>query len=279
MGVTMDTSGTQDDLARIKNSMRATWMAGDFGVIARSAAGAAERFVASLPLNPGMRVLDVACGTGNVAMPVAKLGCMVTGVDIAPNLLEQARERARDENVTAEFVEGDAEALPFPDGAFDAYLTMFGAMFAPQPMLVAREAARVLKPGALLAMANWNPESFTGKMFRVGSKHVPPPDGVDPPVLWGQESTAEMRLEGRFTDIETTLMLVDFDFPMKPAEVVELFKTYFGPTQMAFSRLDDEGKAAMQKDLVALWTAENKSEDPERTLVPNEFRIITARRQ
>ena len=165
-------------LEQIKASMRATWMAGDFGVVAKTIAGAAGEFVERLPIAPGMKVLDVACGTGNVALPLARAGAVVTGVDIAPNLLVQGRERAAAEGLAVTFDEGDAEQLPYADGSFDAVVTMFGAMFAPRPEVVAAELARVLKPGGLLAMANWNPASFSGKMFKVGSMHVPPPAGA-----------------------------------------------------------------------------------------------------
>jgi ubiquinone/menaquinone biosynthesis C-methylase UbiE len=165
------------DIDQIKSSMRSTWMAGDFGVIARTVSSAADEFIARLALPSGTRVLDVACGTGNTAIPLARSGCIVTGVDIAHNLLVQARERAAAEGLTIAFDEGDAEALPYPDASFDAVITMFGAMFAPRPELVASELARVLKPGGTLAMANWNPASFSGQMFKVSGKHAPPPPG------------------------------------------------------------------------------------------------------
>src|SRR5665213_1053110 len=162
--------------------MRAMWMAGDFGVVAKTITAGADGLVARLALPPGTRVLDVACGTGNTAIPLARRGCTVTGVDIATNLLAQASERAAAEKLPATFDEGDAEQLPYADASFDAVVTMFGAMFAPRPELVASELARVLKPGGLLAMANWNPASFTGQMFKVASFHVPPPPGLPPPI-------------------------------------------------------------------------------------------------
>ena len=127
--------------------------------------------------------MDVACGTGNLAIPLARQGASVTGVDIAANLVVQARQRAADERLDVAFDEGDAEALPYPDAAFDIVVSMFGAMFAPRPELVASELARVLKPGGRLAMANWNPASFSGRMFKVGANHVPPPPGIPPPVF------------------------------------------------------------------------------------------------
>ena len=154
----MSTSGPTID--QIKASMRATWMAGDFGVVARTISSGAEDFIRRLPNPSGLRALDVACGTGNLAIPLARAGAVVTGVDIAPNLLVQARERASAESLLVHFDEGDAEELPYPDASFDLVVSMFGAMFAPRPELVASELARVLKPGGLLAMANWNPRQL-----------------------------------------------------------------------------------------------------------------------
>ena len=265
------------DIGKIKESMRATWMAGDFGVVAKTIAGGAEAFIGRLPIVPGMRVLDVACGTGNTAIPAARLGAQVTGVDIASNLIEQARERAVTEGVVATFDEGDAEQLPYEDGSFDAVVTMFGAMFAPRYKLVASEMARVLKPGGLLAMANWNPASFSGQMFRVGGKHVPPPAGIAPPVLWGDEAAVLERLEPHFSEIRTELIPIDFDLPTNAAGAVAFFRKYFGPTQMAFSRLDEEGQAAFAADLEALWAGANVAEDREnRVLIRNEYLQVTA---
>jgi SAM-dependent methyltransferase len=267
-------------MEQIKASMRATWMAGDFGVVAKTIAGAAEEFVQRLPIAPGMLVLDVACGTGNVAIPAARAGAVVTGVDIASNLLVQARERAVAEGLVATFDEGDAEALPYADATFDAVVTMFGAMFAPRPEMVAAELARVLKPGGLLAMANWNPASFSGKMFKVGSMHAPPPPGLAPPVLWGDEATVLVRLGENFEEIRTELIPVDFDMPVNPAGAVAFFRKYFGPTQMAFGRLDEAGQAKFAEALEELWAGANVAENPaERTLVRNEYLEVVARRK
>jgi len=158
-------------------------------------------------------------------------------------------------------------------------VTMFGAMFAPRPELVASEFARVLKPGGLLAMANWNPTSFSGQMFKAGSKHVPPPPGIPAPVLWGHEETVRERLAKDFSGINTKLIPVDFDLPDSPAGVVVFFRKYFGPTQVAFSRLDEAGQAAFTADLEALWSSANVSPDPiHHTLVRNQYLQVTATR-
>jgi SAM-dependent methyltransferase len=267
-------------MEQIKASMRATWMAGDFGVVAKTIAKAAEEFVRRLPITPGMQVLDVACGTGNTAIPAARLGAVVTGVDIAANLLVQARERAAVEGLMATFDEGDAEQLPYADASFDAVVTMFGAMFAPRPELVAAELARVLKPGGVLAMANWNPASFSGKMFKVSSMHVPPPPGLTPPVLWGDEGVVGERLAAKFDEIRVQLIPIDFDLPVSPAGAVAFFRKYFGPTQMAFARLDEVGQAKFAEALETLWSSANVADDPtEHTLVRNEYLEVVARRR
>ena len=264
-------------LGQLKENLRAMWMAGDFGVVAKTISGGAEEFIQRLAIPAGSRVLDVACGTGNQSIPLARSGCVVTGVDISTNLLEQARARAAADGLNIQFDEGDAEKLPYPDGSFDAVVSMFGAMFAPRPELVAAELARVLKPGGRLGMANWTPESFTGKMFRVGSKHVPPPPGMPPPVLWGDETTVRERLSGGFKDIKVQRVPIVFDLPFNPAGAVNFFRTYFGPTKTQFGKLDSAGQQALAAELEALYTSANRAPDPDsHTIVDNEYLQVTA---
>ena len=268
-------------MEQIKAALRATWVAGDFGEIAKTVGSSAgEPFVKKVHVQPGDRVLDIACGTGNVTIPLARRGAVVTGVDIAPNLLVQARERAAAEGLTIRFDEGDAEALPYAAGAFDVVTTMFGAMFAPRPAMTASEMARVLRPGGLLAMGNWTPTGFMGQMFRVGASHVPPSPGIPPPSLWGDEATVRERLDEGFAEVQSEIVPVTFDLPMPPADVVAFFRRYFGPTQMTFSRLDEAGKARLQADLEALWTGANRAENPEEhTVVRHEYLLVRARRR
>src|SRR6266536_515871 len=154
---------------------RSVWTAGDFLPIARSFADGAEEFIARLALRPGESVLDVACGTGNLAIPAARAGARVTGIDIAPNLIAEARLEARTVGLVIEFEVGDAEALPYVDAQFDTTVTMFGAMFAYRPERAAAELLRVTRPGGRVAMANWTPEGFIGKMLRAHTSLVPPP--------------------------------------------------------------------------------------------------------
>ena len=249
------------DINAMKERMRATWMAGDFGVIAAYTADAAKNFVARLNVVPGTRILDVACGTGNTAIPAARAGAVVTGVDIAPNLIEQARARATKEGIQAKFEEGDAERLKFADGSFDIIISMFGAMFAPRPELVAAEFLRVCRPGGVIAMANWTPDGFVGQMFRMLATHVPPPPGIPAPVLWGDEATVRKRFDTGAGQISFSRQTCVFTYPFPPKEVVELFRQYFGPIQTAFSKLDAAGQAALANDLEAMWSKHNPATD------------------
>jgi SAM-dependent methyltransferase len=258
-------------LEQLKEKMRATWMAGDFGKIAEHSAKGAEQFVDSLGIATGMRVLDVACGTGNLAVPAARTGAHVTGVDIATNLLSQARQRATAEGLQITFEEGDAERLPFPDAEFDVVMSMFGAMFAPDPELVASELARVCRHGGKIAMANWTPEGFTGKMFRLTNRYLPPPVELPAPTLWGDEAVARLRLTSNGVRVETTRRrAILFDYPFPPREAVQFFRDYFGPTKVAFSRLDEARQIEYRDDLEKLWSERNQSRSG-KTLIQNEY--------
>lgn len=248
------------EMDALKSKLRATWIAGDFGEIAKSIERGAEEFVARLDIKPGMKVLDVACGTGNLAIPAAKAGAEVTGVDIAPNLIESAVKRAEAEGVKTKFEVGDAEALPYEDNSFDVVMTMFGAMFAPRPDVTAAELIRVCKPGGLIAMANWTPEAFTGQMFKTSAKHVPPPP-MPSPILWGTEDAVRERLSDGISDLKMTRRKITFHYPLSPVEVVEHFRKFFGPTQKSFESLDESGQAALRKDLEELWTSANQATD------------------
>jgi SAM-dependent methyltransferase len=267
----------QTGFDQLKQRMRGGWMAGDFGQIARYTARCAEEFVDRLQIQPGARVLDVACGTGNLAIPAARKTAEVTGVDIAPNLLAQARQRAADENLRVTFDEGDAEQLPYADAQFDVVMTMFGAMFGPRPEVVAAELARVCRPGGTIAMANWTPESFVAKQFAAGNRYVPPPEGVPPPVLWGDDRVVRERLGKYASEIRTTRQDLNFEYPFPPREVVEFFRQYFGPTQVALSRLSTEMQTAYMADLETLWREHNEASDG-RTAVHTEYLEVLATR-
>ena len=271
----MEASQMTSEMDALKTKLRATWIAGDFGEIAKSYATGAEDFINGLNLQPGQRVLDVACGTGNLALPAARLGAVVTGVDIAPNLIEQARENAKHEGLTVQFDEGDAEKLPYADASFDAVVTMFGAMFAPRPELTAAELKRVCRPGGSIAMANWTPSGFIGQMFKLTASHVPPPANMPSPVLWGSEEVVSERLSEGTTDVQTSRESVHFNFPFSPAEVVEHFRLYYGPTNKAFGALDENGQNALRAALEQHWTTHNIATDGT-TVVPSEYLKVVA---
>ena len=268
-------AGMSPDLEALKTKLRATWIAGDFGEIAKTYATGAEEFVRGLNLQPGMRVLDVACGTGNLALPAARLGAVVTGVDIAPNLIEQARENAKREGLTVQFDEGDAENLPYADASFDAVITMFGAMFTPRPELTAAELKRVVRPGGVIAMANWTPAGFIGQMFKLVGSHVSPPPNMPSPLMWGSEEVVRERLGEGISDLQTSRQSVNFILPYGPGKAVEQFLVYYGPTNKAFGSLDENGKNAFRRDLEQHWTKHNRATDGT-TDVPSEYLKVVA---
>lgn len=265
------------DMDALKAKLRATWISGDFGQIAKFLEREAEAFINRLGLKPGLKVLDVACGTGNLALPAARVGADVTGVDIAPNLVEQARANAAREGLKAQFDEGDAEALPYADASFDAAMTMFGAMFAPRPELVAAELKRVTKPGGRIAMGNWTPAGFIGQMFKVVAAHVPPPAGMPSPLLWGVEEKVRERFGDGVSKIEATPRTTSFAFPFSPSEVVEHFRVYYGPTYKAFGTLDENGQAALRKDLEELWAKNNTAADGTTSVEAEYLEVVATR--
>ena len=259
----------------LKARIRASWLAGDFGKIATYTAQAAEEFVNRLHIQPGTRVLDVACGTGNLSIPAARAGAALVGIDLAPNSLEQARQRAAAEHLTADFREADAEQLPFPDSSFDLVMSMFGAMFGPRPGLVASELARVCRPGGAIAMANWTAEGFIGRFSQVTAAHVPPPQGIPAPMLWGSEQIVRERFAPYASAIETVRRTLFFDYPFPPREVLQLYREYFGPTQTAFAKLDAAGQAALAADMEQLWASSYLAGDG-RTLIEAEYLEVVA---
>jgi ubiquinone/menaquinone biosynthesis C-methylase UbiE len=261
----------------LKQRMRAMWMAGDFGKIALHSSSAAAEFVSRLPIQAGVKVLDVACGTGNLAIPAARKGASVTGLDIAPNLLEQARQRAAGENLDVTFDEGDAEQMPYGNGKFDVVMTMFGAMFAPNADRAATEMIRVCRSGGMIAMANWTASGFVAKVFAAGVRFAPPPEGVPSPLLWGDERTVKQRLANGTSAITTTVRTMKMDFPFPPREVVQFFRNYFGPIHMTFSRLDPEAQSEYAAELERLFHEHNQATD-DTTLITGEYLEVIATR-
>ena len=246
---------------------RAVWTGGDFLPIARSYAPGAQAFIDRLALRPGERVLDVACGTGNLAIPAARAFARVTGIDIAPNLIAQARLEARAAGCDVAFEVGDAEALPYLDGQFDTTVSMFGAMFAYRPERAAAELVRVTRAGGRVAMANWIPDGFIGKLLRAHTALVPPPPGVPSPLDWGHEGLARARLGGRVTSASFVRRTLELRFPMPPAAVTELFATCYGPTVATLRATGDAGARRLRRELTELFQEHNIAGDGTTTVV------------
>lgn len=265
------------EMQTLKSRLKATWMAGDYGHFAQYLEPGALEFLQRLQLQAGTRLLDIACGAGQIAIPAARSGVQVTGLDIAANLIAQARARAAAEAVSARFEEGDAEDLPYPDASFDVVVSLIGAMFAPRPEAVASEMLRVCKPGGRIAMANWTPQGFVGQMFRVVGKHVPPSPLMTPPVQWGEEAKVRERFGAGVAQLETSRRMYALRYPFAPQQVVDFFIDFYGPTNRAHAALDATGQAAMRRELVDLWSAANRARDGG-THVEAEYLDVQARR-
>jgi ubiquinone/menaquinone biosynthesis C-methylase UbiE len=257
---------------------RATWEAGDFGHVAKYNQPAAGEFMARLPLRPGLRVLDLACVTGNLAILAARAGCVTCGLDIATNLIAQARSRAAAERLVIEFTEGDAESLPYPDGSFDLVVSMYGVMFAPRPERATAEFLRVCRPGGTIALANWTPEGFIGENFRVTGRHVPPPAGAISPLQWGDESVVRTRLAPYVTDLRFAPRMARLRYPFRPAQTVDFFRQFYGPTLRTFAALDAAGQSRLHDDLEDMFRRHNRASDGVTEVAAEYLEVVAVRR-
>ena len=254
----MTASAITPEVESLKTRLKKIWMAGDYDRFSRYMEGDARDFYERLNVAPGCQLLDVGCGSGQLALIAAKDGLEVTGVDIASNLVERARTRAQAEGLRARFEEADAEALPFEDASFDVVTSLIGAMFAPRPELVAKELLRVCVPGGTIAMANWTPQGFVGQMFKTIAKFIAP-SGMPSPVLWGDEATVRERLGKGLSELNLVKRHYTFSYPFPPSEVVEFFRLYYGPTNQAFASLDVGGSERLRQELEALWSSHNRT--------------------
>jgi len=259
----------------IKERMKEVWSAGDFGVIAEILEEEGKDFIKRLNIKPGTKVLDVACGTGTLAIPAARAGAYVTGLDLVPNLIRQARERAADENLNAKFDVGDAENLPYGNDEFDYVVSMFGAMFTPRPEVTVNELLRVCKPSGTIAMANWTPRGFAGELFKLAASYAPPPPGLPAPALWGEESVIKERFGNRISELKCNLRILNEHIPMPPAGAAELFIDYFGPTKKLYETLEDSNRNKFKNDFIKFWTDHNISPDGT-TIVEAEYLEVIA---
>jgi len=266
------------DFRAIRDRQQATWATGDFSVVGSTIVIVSELLCEAADLRAGTRVLDVATGAGNAAIAAARRFCDVVGTDYVPALLERGRQRAAAEGLPVEFREADADRQPFPDASFDFVLSVFGSMFAPNPEAAAAELLRVCKPGGKIALANWTPEGFAGQMFKATAKHVPPPAGVAPPVLWGTPARIDELFGRHAAAIATNRRVIDFRYRSIP-HYLEIFRKWFGPMVRAFDALDAAGKAALERDLTTLLQKHNRSGDAT-AVIPSEYLevVITKKR-
>jgi SAM-dependent methyltransferase len=258
----------------VKTRQRATWSAGNWDAIAQNLASMGEAVVEAAAIEPGMTVLDVATGAGNAALPAARAGARVTGLDLTPELLEHARRHAAEEELEIDWVAGDAEALPFDDASFDRVLSTIGVMFAPRQQLAAAELARVCKPGGRVVLANWTPQSFQGRLFGILAKHLPPTTGVPSPLLWGDERHVRKLLGGQLL-----LAQERRDVEMRPPSVDALLAMLdfaFGPFIMARRALGDEAFGIVLNEIRAL--AQEFDEGEGETLIRAEYLLTIAHR-
>lgn len=268
--MTTASATTAADLDTLKSRLKATWMDGNYDYFSRFMESSAVELLDRLNVPAGASLLDVACGSGQLALIAARRGAKVTGVDIATNAILAARGRAQSAGIDARFDEGDAEDLPYADASFDVVATLYGAMFAPRPERVAAELLRVCRPGGTIAMGNWTKEGFVGTMFKTFSKFLAPP-GMPSPVLWGDEAVVRERFGAGVSSLRLTRVSYRFDYPFGPAEVVEFFRQNYGPTTRAFATLGQAEQAALRAELVELWTSRNIATEPGRTIVDAEY--------
>jgi ubiquinone/menaquinone biosynthesis C-methylase UbiE len=239
-----------DDLDAIKRRQQASWSAGDYAVIGTRLQIVGESLCEAVDLEAGWRVLDVAAGNGNAALAAARRNCEVTALDYVDDLLERARRRAEADGLRVETRVADAEDMPFADGSFDAALSTFGVMFTPNPDRAAAELLRVCRPGGKIGLANWTPDGFVGRMFKVIGGHVPPPAGVPSPMAWGTEE----RLRSLFAAAaDVAAVRRQFVFRYRSAkDFFDTFRSYYGPMNRAWESLDGEGRDSLEKQIVAL---------------------------
>ena len=270
------TTGTPD-LTELRDKQQKVWSSGDYNKIAALTVPVSEHLVDHVGVSPDERVLDVATGTGHVALAAARRSAESVGIDYVPGLLEIARRRAEAEDLVVELAEADAEHLPQEDASFDVVLSAIGVMFAADHDAAARELVRVTRPGGRIGLASWTPEGFVGGILRTVGAHVSPPPGAQPATRWGTEEVVAGLLGDGVTDVGSVTATVTQRFT-DGAAFADLFLTYYGPTFAAASRLDDEGRAALRADLVALAESHDRGEG-DGLVVDWEYRIVTATRR
>ena len=270
-------STMSSDLSALKIRQQAAWSSGDYAVVGTTLQIVGEQLCETLDLRAGSRVLDVAAGNGMVTLAAARRWCNVTSTDYVPALLEQGRARAAAEGVPVDFMEADAECLPFDDAFFDVVVSTFGVMFTPNQPQAASELLRVCTSGGKIGLANWTPEGFIGQVFKTLGKYLPPPAGAKSPALWGTRTRLDELFGNQATSIKTEPRLFNFRY-RSPEHFIDVFKTFYGPVLKAFTALDPATRENLRNDLHALIVRMNKSGDAT-MVVPSEYLevVITKR--
>jgi ubiquinone/menaquinone biosynthesis C-methylase UbiE len=259
----------QPDLTAIKQRQQATWASGDYHMIGTQILLVSEMLIEALDVHSTETVLDVATGSGNGAMAAARRGCTVVGIDYVPSLLDRARRRTEVEGLTADYIEADAEALPFGDGSFDVVTSVFGAMFAPDQVRTAAELARVTRPGGRIGLVAHTPDGFIGQLFKTNTKHVAPPAGLASPVLWGTEERLRELFADDIAEMRVEKRTFAFRYP-SPHAYLAYWRRFYGPTLKTFDAVGDDGRDALEADVLALIDRFNRAHDGT-MVVPSEY--------
>ncbi len=272
-----NTATPPPDLVALKGRQQTAWASGDYGIIGTTLQIVGENLAEACDLRWDERVLDVAAGNGNATLAAARRGCQVTSTDYVASLLEQGAARAAAEHLSVHFQAADAEALPFKDGSFDAVLSTFGVMFAPDQEKAAAELARVCRPGGRIGLANWTPESLVGQMFKALGKQLPPPAGVQPPSRWGVEAHLQTMFGNQEAKIAVKKQVFNFRY-RSAAHFIEVFRTWYGPIHKAFAALPADKAAMLERDLSDLLNGLNQG-GANSLVVPSEYlEIVITRR-
>jgi ubiquinone/menaquinone biosynthesis C-methylase UbiE len=257
------------DLIALKIRQQAAWSSGNYAVVGTTLQIVGEQLCEALDLKPGSKVLDVAAGNGMVSLAAARRWCTVTSTDYVPALLERGRARAVAEGLPIEFMEADAEDLPFDNGEFDAVLSTFGVMFTPNQDRAAAELLRVCKPKGQIGLTNWTPDGFIGHVFKTLGKYLPPPPSAKSPALWGTRARLAEMFGSATSEIKAETRHFNFRY-RSPQHFLDVFETYYGPIHRAFAAIDQQRQTELRNDLYALIVRMNRASDGS-MIVPSEY--------
>ncbi|WP_332879239.1 class I SAM-dependent methyltransferase [Massilia sp. S19_KUP03_FR1] len=265
------------DLAGIKQYQQTAWASGDFAVIGVTLQIVGEALAEAADIRAHETVIDIAAGNGNATLAAARRFATVTSTDYVPALLDKGRARAAAEGLQVEFIEADAEALPFPDDSFDVALSTFGVMFAPDQERAAGEMLRVVRGGGRIALANWTPEGFVGQLFKIVGKHLPPPPGLKPALLWGTEDYMRQLFGNAASAIHAERKIFNFRYG-SAAHMLQIFRDFYGPVHKAFAALSPVAARMLEQELLQMMERHNTA-GPDSLVVPGEYlEVIVTRR-